>query len=154
MLHRRPNRAVVHARPKVEVLPRAMFLSRFVAFDAFRARLVRFQKRLALWFAQVFDLQLRVDWVVDVPDVHLDLTASHVFFLSSSSSSSPSLCLSIFAFCVQKRKVDSRKFSADDGWGNEKRRERETKSIPLPIQEERAPANNNNTKRERMNAID
>lgn len=74
--------------------------------------------------------------------------------LSSSSSSSPSLCLSIFAFCVQKRKVDSRKFSADDGWGNEKRRERETKSIPLPIQEERAPANNNNTKRERMNAID
>jgi hypothetical protein len=33
-----------------------MFLSRFVAFDAFRARLVRFQERLALWFAQVFDL--------------------------------------------------------------------------------------------------
>jgi len=31
---------------------------------------------------------------------------------------------------------------------------RETKSIPLPIKEERAPANNNNMKRERSAMID
>jgi len=79
-----------------------MFLSRFVAFDAFRARLVRFQKRLALWFAQVFDLQLRVDWVVDVPDVHLDLTASHAFFFCFFFFSfSPSIYLCVL--CLEKK---------------------------------------------------
>jgi|TARA_B100000401_G_scaffold238394_1_gene161637 hypothetical protein len=56
-----------------------VFLPSLVAFDAFRTRLVRFQKRLALWFAHFFDLRLRVDWIVDIPDVHLDLSASHVF---------------------------------------------------------------------------
>tara|TARA_B100000519_G_C13976210_1_gene312369 strand:- start:174 stop:419 length:246 start_codon:yes stop_codon:yes gene_type:complete len=56
-----------------------VFLPSLVAFDAFRTRLVRFQKRLALWFAQFFDLRLRVDWIVDIPDVHLDVSASHVF---------------------------------------------------------------------------